>query len=478
MKFNSWYLSSFLVSFVVAIPILTVFASFFQETTNYYDILKNTFLIEYNHNSLTLLIGVLILTLVLGVGCAYVVSFYDFPGVKFFKWALILSFAVPAYIYAYSLTAFFENFGTLYSILKSLFGPGEYNQSIPKFDGMLGAILSISFSLFGYVYVLTRASFHYQSQNLIELGQNLGFSKYKSFFKIILPSARPAIVAGLALVAMETLSDFGAVSFFGIATLTTGIYDSWISFDDLAFANQLSFFLLLFILGLFFIENISRKKAQYHSPVKGGIKEKKKIKLNFSKETLAFEFLLLVFLWVIGFANFLRSIPIQPPSDIVKSDAIIVLTGGSRRLEVGITLLENDKAALLFVSGVNEKVTRSDILNLLDGGKLPKSAKLFNCCITLGYIAEDTRGNARESLQWVRENSLSSIILVTSNYHMQRAYLEFKSQNPNIKITQYPVSNGEFRLSSWLTHSKRFVLLFLVFHKLILTNLRAYCCYP
>ncbi len=295
MKFNSWYLSSFIVSFIVAIPILTVFASFFQETTNYYDILKNTFLIEYIYNSLTLLFGVLILTLFLGVGCAYVVSFYDFPGVKFFKWALILSFAVPAYIYAYSLTAFFENFGTLYSILKSLFGPGEYNQSIPKFDGMLGAILSVSFSLFGYVYVLTRASFHYQSQNLIELGQNLGFSKYKSFFKIILPSARPAIVAGLALVAMETLSDFGAVSFFGIATLTTGIYDSWISFDDLAFANQLSFFLLLFILGLFFIENISRKRAQYHSPIKGGIKEKKKIKLNFSKGTLAFGFCFLVF---------------------------------------------------------------------------------------------------------------------------------------------------------------------------------------
>ena len=160
MKFNSWYLSSFFVSFIVAIPILTVFTSFFQETTNYFDILKNTFLLEYIYNSLVLLFGVLILTFILGVGCAYIVSFYDFPGVKFFKWALILSFAVPAYIYAYSLTAFFENFGTLYSILKSLFGPGEYNQSIPKFDGMLGAILSISFSLFGYVYVLTRASFH------------------------------------------------------------------------------------------------------------------------------------------------------------------------------------------------------------------------------------------------------------------------------------------------------------------------------
>ena len=188
--------------------------------------------------------------------------------------------------------------------------------------------------------------------------------------------------------------------------------------------------------------------------------------------------LLLVFLWGVSFANFLRLIPIQTPSDIVKSDAIIVLTGGSRRLEVGITLLENDKAALLFVSGVNEKVTRSDILNLLDVGIILESDKLFSCCITLGYTAEDTRGNAEESLQWVRENSLSSIILVTSNYHMQRAYLEFKSQNPNIKITQYPVSNGEFRLTSWLMHSKKFVLLFLEFHKLILTNLRAYCCYP
>ena len=132
------------------------------------------------------------------------------------------------------MTAFFENFGSLFALLKWIFGEGDFNKYIPKFDGMIGAIISMSFSLFGYVYVLTRASFHYQSQNLIELGKNLGFNKQKSFFKIILPSARPAIVAGLSLVAMETLSDFGSVSFFGISTLTTGIYNAWISFDDLA----------------------------------------------------------------------------------------------------------------------------------------------------------------------------------------------------------------------------------------------------
>jgi len=294
-KINIWYFSSFVISIIVAIPIATVFSSFFETTGIYSSIIKDTFLYEYILNSIYLLMGVLFLTFIIGVGCAYLVSFYKFPGANFFKWALILSFAVPSYIYAYSLTAFFENYGTAFSILKNIFGDGEYNSVIPKFDGMLGAIISISFSLFGYVYVLTRASFHYQSQNLIELGKNLGFSKQKSFFNIILPSARPAIVAGLSLVAMETLSDFGSVSFFGISTLTTGIYNAWISFDDLTLANRLSFFLLIFILGLFILENFSRKKAQYHSPSKGGFKTKSLISLTGFKAFFAFTFCLTVF---------------------------------------------------------------------------------------------------------------------------------------------------------------------------------------
>ena len=294
-KINIWYFSSFIISIIVAVPIITVFSSFFETTGGYVTVLKNTFLLDYIYNSLILLTGVLTLTFIIGVGCAYLVSFYKFPGVNFFKWALILSFAVPAYIYAYSLTAFFENYGTAFSILKNLLGEGNYNAHIPKFDGMLGAIISISFSLFGYIYVLTRASFHYQSQNLIELGKNLGFSKQKSFFKIILPSARPAIVAGLSLVAMETLSDFGSVSFFGVSTLTTGIYNAWISFDDLTLANRLSSYLLIFILGLFVIENLSRKKAQYHTSSKGGFKSKSVVHLYNYKSILAFLFCTLVF---------------------------------------------------------------------------------------------------------------------------------------------------------------------------------------
>jgi len=292
---NVWFFLSLIISLFVLIPILTVFSSFFQDTSNYYEILKNTFLIEYVFNSTVLLLTVLILTFLLGTGAAYLVSFYSFPLSDFFKWALILSFAVPPYIYAYSLTAFFENYGTAYTILKNLFGDGNYNQNIPKFDGMFGAILSITFSLYAYVFILARASFLYQSQNLIDLGKNLGFSKLQSFYKIILPAARPAIVAGLSLVAMETLAEFGAVDFFSINTLTTGIYNSWIAFDDLAFANRLSFFLLLFIFVLFILENLSRKNAKYHFNIKSGFKQKEKFKLSGGKSFLAFVFCFFIF---------------------------------------------------------------------------------------------------------------------------------------------------------------------------------------
>jgi len=361
-KINVWYVSSFVISFVVAIPILTVFTSFFEDTSNYFEILKQTFLAEYIINSFTLLIGVLSLTFIIGTGCAYLVSFYKFPGVNFFKWALILSFAVPPYIYAYSLTAFFENYGTAFTILKHLFGEANYNSSIPKFDGMFGAILSLSFSLFSYVYILTRASFYYQSQSLIDLGKNLGFSKRKTVFAIILPSARPAIVAGLSLVAMETLSDFGAVSFFGINTLTTGIYNAWTGFDDLAFANQLSFYLLIFILALFILENYSRKKARYHSLTKGGFKQKEKIKLNKSNSFWAFTacFVVLFFSFIFPLSQMLYWTIIFPKNfydlkifDLFTNTIYLVLLSS-------LILI-----VFSFITNYGNRVSRSKLLNIL-----------------------------------------------------------------------------------------------------------------
>ena len=320
-KYNIWFFSSIFIALIVALPIITVFLSFFNETSNYYHVLKNTFLFEYIFNSLLILFFVILITFFLGVISAYFVSFYEFPFSNFFSWSLILAFAVPGYIYAFSIIAFFENYGTAFSILTYFFGENNYNQIIPKIDGILGAILAISFSLFPYVYVLTRASFHYQSNNYIEVGKNLGLSTKETFFKIILPSARPAIFAGLALVSMECLSDFGTVSFFSVNTLTTGIYNSWLSFDDLNTANQISFILLIFILFLLSIEIYSRNEARYHQPGRG-FKPIAKIKLDGKKGILPIAvcslILFLSFLfpvsqmiyWTVKFPKYLQDINI------------------------------------------------------------------------------------------------------------------------------------------------------------------------
>ena len=362
MRISFWHISSFLISLFVIIPILTVFSSFFEDTSNYYKVLKDTFLVEYIFNSIFLLFSVLLLTFLIGTGSAYLVSFYEFPLSNFFKWGLILSFAVPPYIYAYSLTAFFENYGTAYTILKNLFGDGNYNQNIPKFDGLFGVILSISFSLYAYVYILARASFLYQSQNIIELGKNLGFTKLKTLYSIILPSARPAIIAGLSLVAMETLAEFGAVDFFSINTLTTGIYNSWIAFDDLAFANRLSFFLLLFIFALFIIENFSRKKAKYHFNSMGGFKQKQKIKLEGKKSFLAFLFCFSVF-----FLSFLFPLSqmmywtLKFPENLFELQVLDLLKNT-------LYLVSLSSLVLIFfalISNYGNRVTKNKVLNVL-----------------------------------------------------------------------------------------------------------------
>merc|ERR1711991_17190 len=336
-------------------------------------------------NSLILLLSVLILTFFIRTGSAYLVSFFNFPFSNFFKWALILSFAVPPYIYAYSLTAFFENYGTAYTILKNLFGDANYNQNIPKFDVLFGVILSISFSLYAYVYILARASFLYQPQNLIDLGKNLGFSKFKTLYSIILPAARPAIVAGLSLVAMETLAEFGAVDFFSINTLTTGIYNSWITFDDLAFSNRLSFFLLIFIFALFIIENLSRKKAKYHFNSKGGFKQKEKTKLSGKQSFFAF-----LFCFIIFFLSFLFPLSqmlywtIKFPENLFDIDVI------SLTLNTIYLVILSSIVLILFslISNYGNRVSRNKVLNFFINYiyiRLCYSRCYFSCSIYYFY---------------------------------------------------------------------------------------------
>ena len=292
---NLFYLVSLSIAILVAIPVFTVCFGFFQNTSEYFKILSDTFLFDYIKNSFFLLIGVLSLTFVFGFFSAYLLSFYTFPGSSFFRWGLILSFAIPAYIYAFTVYSFFENFGLAFTFITNLIGEGNYNKIIPKFDGLIAAIISLSFSLFGYVYVLTTSAFFHQSQSLIDVGKNLGFSKKKKFINIIFPTVRPSIIVGLSLVAMETLSDFGTVSFLGISTLTTGIYNSWIGFDDLATANRLSFILIFFIFLLFCFEFLSRKNARYHISSKEDYKMRRLKKLSNVEGILASTFCFLLF---------------------------------------------------------------------------------------------------------------------------------------------------------------------------------------
>ena len=270
-KNKFWFFIPFLISLLVLIPIIIIISSFFLNTSEYKAFLTKTYLFYYVSNSFILLTGVLFLTSLFGIGCAYFTTFYKFPGSSFFSWALIMGFGIPGYIYAYSLNAFFSNYGLGYEILNFFFYNinYNYNEIIPKVFGMKGGIISLSFSLYVYVYLIVKITFNYQSQNMIDSAKSLGFGPLKIFLKVLIPAARPAIIVGLSLVAMEVLSDFGTVSFFGINTFTMAIYDSWMTYDDLATANQFSFCLIVIIFLFFIIENYSRKNSKFHIPSKG-----------------------------------------------------------------------------------------------------------------------------------------------------------------------------------------------------------------
>ncbi len=256
------YSPALIISIVASLPLINIFLNTLNIDYEYINFLRGTSLFIFFFNSLYILLWVLPITFLLGVLSAYLVTFYKFPFVNFFKWALILSLAIPSYIFAFSLSSFFEFYGTGFLITSQILGSSEKN-FIPNISPIVGTISSLSLTLFGYVFILTKSSFLNQSQNLIDVGLNLGLKNLNIFFKIILPLARPSIFIGLSLVAMETLSDYGTVSFFGISTFTTGIYDSWFIFDDLLTANFLSICLLFFILIFFLSEKISRGYSKF-----------------------------------------------------------------------------------------------------------------------------------------------------------------------------------------------------------------------
>jgi iron(III) transport system permease protein len=259
-----WKPGIILLAVLLSLPIFTILSFIFHPSSEIWQHLVDTVLSEYLVNSALLMSGVGAVTLVIGVGCAWLTSVCVFPGKKFFAWALLLPLAFPGYIIAYTYTGMFDFAGPVQSWIRAVtgWGPGEY--FFPEIRSIGGAVTMFSLVLYPYVYLLSRAAFLEQSVCVLEVSRTLGCSVWSSFFRVALPLARPAIVAGLSLVLMETLADYGTVSYFGLGVFTTGIFRTWFGLGDAAAAAKLAAILLLFVFTLVVIERLSRKRAQYH----------------------------------------------------------------------------------------------------------------------------------------------------------------------------------------------------------------------
>ena len=246
-------------------PVILVLSSLFYGYSDNWFHLYNYVLSEYIINSIFLIIGVSFFVVLIGVFSSWLVTYYDFVGKSFFEWALILPLAVPPYILAYTFTEIFDTYGSANVLLNNIFLLDDKKIFFPNVRNIYGAIAVFSFTLYPYVYLVSRMAFINQSISIIEAGRVLGLSRVEAFFKLSIPLIRPAIFAGLALVIMETLSDFGAVEHFAIPTFTTGIFRTWYGMYDLNTAMQLSSLLLVFVIIFLVIERISRKKASFVS---------------------------------------------------------------------------------------------------------------------------------------------------------------------------------------------------------------------
>ena len=249
---------------IIAVPVLVIVASLAQPFSAVWQHLWNTVLTDYIGNSLLLMLGVGSGTLLLGVSAAWLTAMCEFPGRRFFNWALLLPMAMPAYIIAYTYTGLLDFTGPLQSALRDAFGWRYGDYYFPEIRSVGGAICMLSLVLYPYVYLLVRVAFTEQSTAVLEASRNLGKGPWKTLFLVALPMARPAIAAGVSLALMETLADFGTVEYFGVSAFTTGIFRTWYGLGELQTAAQLAAFLLLFVFVLFVLERWSRRRMRFH----------------------------------------------------------------------------------------------------------------------------------------------------------------------------------------------------------------------
>lgn len=260
---NAVSVAAGLAACVLAVPVLVVLGSLFMPAGDAWGHLVATVLPEYIRNTLWLMLGVAIGVTVFGVATAWLTTLCRFPGRGFFEWALILPLAVPAYVMAYAYTDFLQFTGPVQTWLRGYFAWGPREYWFPEVRSVGGAAVIFTFAFYPYVYLLARAAFLEQAAGMIEAGRSLGYGPWSSFFRLALPLARPGIAAGVTLALMETLADFGTVTYFALPTFTTGIYRAWLSLGDRTAAAQLAAALLGFVVLVLLVERVSRGRARF-----------------------------------------------------------------------------------------------------------------------------------------------------------------------------------------------------------------------
>ncbi len=257
-----WLAWLFLALFLL--PVATVVAHVFLPDQGTWAHLVETVLPDYIRNSLLLALGVGLIAPVIGTGTAWLTTLCRFPGQRIFAWALILPLAVPGYVMAYAYTDFLEVSGPLQTWLRQALDLQVGHYWFPDLRSLGGAIMLLSLVLYPYVYLLARSAFLEQSVCALEVGRTLGYGPWACFWHVALPLARPAIMAGAALVLMETLADYGTVAYFGLPTFTTGIVRALISMGDRTAAAQLSTLLLGSVFLVLLLERWSRRRLRFH----------------------------------------------------------------------------------------------------------------------------------------------------------------------------------------------------------------------
>jgi iron(III) transport system permease protein len=263
-RVNLWAGGAVMVGAMLALPVLVVFGALFMPDSGIWGHLFKTVLGSYLGNTLWLVLGVGIGTLLIGVSCAWLVTLCHFPGRRWFEWALLLPLAMPAYIIAYTYTGLLDFSGPVQSTLRDVSGWGYGDYWFPEVRSLGGAVLMLTLVLYPYVYLLARAAFLEQSVAVLEVSRSLGCGAWCSFWRVALPLARPSIVAGLSLALMETLADYGTVQYFGVSTFTTGIFRTWFGMGDQVAAAQLAAMLLSLTFLLILLERASRRRARFH----------------------------------------------------------------------------------------------------------------------------------------------------------------------------------------------------------------------